>query len=379
LISCGNSSRLVVRRIRPIRVTRHPAEQPNGIVTDPLVIQDGQQGGLLRLVRSPETTGATVSRITLRAEATLDGEPIRAETLESFAETFAPAGFRKEAFLPAYGMAESTLAISFSPAGKGLVVDRVDAAALREGSATPARPEQTEDVLRIVGCGPAFEAHEVGVFDVDDAESAAPLADRKVGELRLRGPSVTRGYFEDAETTAAAFAGGWLRTGDLGYRAGGDVFVCGRLKEVIIVNGRNFYPQDIEWEASQVDGVRKGNVIAFGSRRGGDKELVILAFETSATDDAEKARMVAAIRTRVQDVVALSLDEVIPLAVGALPKTSSGKLQRTKTRQLWDEGELLARRSAREQDRVAQVTEIAKSQLGYLKVALFGPAKPDKK
>ena len=302
-------------------------------------------------------------------------EPIRAETLESFATTFAPWGFRKDAFVPAYGMAESTLAISFNPVGTGLVVDRVDGAQLREGKAAVAPAAQEDDVLRIVGCGPQFPGHQVGVFDLDDTDGARPLPERTVGELRLKGPSVTAGYFEDPETTAATFAGGWLKTGDLGYVADGHVFVCGRIKEVIIVNGRNFYPQDLEWEASQVDGVRKGNVIAFGTRHGGDKEIVVVAFETSATDPAEKTRLSHAIKARIQDTVGLTVDEVVALAAGALPKTSSGKLQRTKTKQLWEEGELLERRSVREQDRVAQVKEIAKSQLGYLKVALFGGEK----
>ncbi len=300
-------------------------------------------------------------------------EPIRAETLESFASTFASRGFRKDAFLPAYGMAESTLAISFD---RGLHTDRVRASALwAEGRAEPVGNDE-DDSLRLVGCGKSFEGHEVGVFALDDDKSERRLPDRSVGELRLRGPSVTSGYFDDAERTAEAFAGGWLRTGDLGYLADGAVFICGRSKEVVIVNGRNFYPQDIEWEASQIDGVRKGNVVCFGSGdTSSDREQVVLAYETAIEDPEQRKRIGNDIRSRVQDAVGVALDDVVAVDPGVLPKTSSGKLQRTKARELYESGELVDRRSAREVDRLDQVKTLARSQLDYLKLSLFGNRK----
>jgi acyl-CoA synthetase (AMP-forming)/AMP-acid ligase II len=142
---------------------------------------------------------------------------------------------------------------------------------------------------------------------------------------------------------------------------------------VVIINGRNFYPQDIEWEASQVEGVRKGNVIAFGTRGdGGEREAVVLAFESAVTEQARLDAMAKEIRGRVQEVVGLVLDDILPLAPGVLPKTSSGKLQRTKARELYENDELTKRRSQRESDRLDQVKSIAKSQLGYLKLAVFG-------
>jgi fatty-acyl-CoA synthase len=322
----------------------------------------------VKRVRERDLEGVDLSRWRV---AGCGAEPIRAETLEAFADTFAKVGFRKEAMLPAYGMAESTLAISFS---RGVPTDRVKASVLwAEGKALEQPDAADRDALRIVCCGKAFEKHEIGVFEQGDEQSARPLPERTVGELRLRGPSVTPGYFEEPELTREAFAGGWFKTGDLGYLAGGEVLICGRSKELVIVNGRNFYPQDIEWEASQVPGVRKGNVIAFATGgEDGDREHVALAFETAATEPEELRRMSADVRARVQAAVGLALDDVVALPAGALPKTSSGKLQRTKTRELYDKGELAARRSAREVDRLDQVKEIAKSQLEYLKLAVFG-------
>ncbi len=301
-------------------------------------------------------------------------EPIRAETLESFANTFAKLGFRQESFFPAYGLAESTLAVSFA---RGLPTDQVEAEALwAEGRAVP---KADGDTLRLVSCGRAFEGHEVGVFHHDDDKGEAQLPERTVGELRLRGPSVFDGYFEDSELSDRAFAGGWYRTGDLGYLADGSVYVCGRSKELLIVRGRNYYPQDIEWAASQIDGVRKGNVIAFGTA-GNDEtgEGAVIAFETSLEDPADRDRIAAAVRARVMELTGLALDDVLPLGAGVLPKTSSGKLQRTKTRELFERGELISRRSARQSDRVEQVKEVAKSQLAYFRLALFGGRKPRK-
>jgi fatty-acyl-CoA synthase len=297
-------------------------------------------------------------------------EPIRAETLEAFASKFAPYGFRRESFLPAYGMAESTLAISF---GKGIPVDSVRASVLSgENRAVPCQAGDN-DCQRIVGCGKAFEGHQIAVFAPEDDRSLDPLPDRVVGEFRLRGPSVCQGYFEDPALSAASIAGGWLKTGDLGYLVDGEVYVCGRSKELIIVNGRNFYPQDIEWSAHRVEGVRKGNVIAFGARGPDpDREWVVLAFETSSTDTADRQRMMSEIRASVQGSIGVALDDVVPLPAGALPKTTSGKLQRTKTRQLYETGELARRRGSRDANPIEQVRQIAASQFEYLKLAVVG-------
>ena len=299
-------------------------------------------------------------------------EPIRAENLRAFAEKFAQVGFSEKAFVSCYGMAESTLAISFSRLGEGVVTDTVEGDTLwSSGRAEPTAPE-TEGAATIVQCGPPFEDHDVRAFAESDLESAHPLGERAVGELRLRGPSVMAGYYNEPELTREAFAGGWLRTGDLGYIAGGNVHICGRSKEVIIVNGRNYYPQDLEWEAGKVVGVRKGNVIAFGTLKPyNDRERVVIAFETGAPED-ERQALKGEVRRVVQQALGLTVDDVVPLAGGVLPKTSSGKLQRAKTRELYETGVLLGRTSSRDSDPLDAVKEIAKSQLGCFRHALLG-------
>jgi fatty-acyl-CoA synthase len=300
-------------------------------------------------------------------------EPIRAENLQAFAQKFASVGFDEKAFVCCYGLAESTLAVSFSGVNKGVATDVVDGEKLwSEGRAEPLR-DGNAHASPIVRCGPAFEGHEIRVFSREDTESEKPLGEREVGEIRIRGASVMQGYHGDPEATRSAFAGGYLRTGDIGYIAEGEVYVCGRSKEVIIVNGRNYYPQDIEWEASHVEGVRKGNVIAFGTMTGpGDRERVVVAFETSVTDEKERQGLVAKAREAIQQAVGLTVDDIVPVAAGVLPKTSSGKLQRGKTRELYESGELTRRTSARDVDKLDLAKEFAKSQLGYFRHRLFG-------
>ncbi|MBL8739721.1 MAG: fatty acyl-AMP ligase [Myxococcales bacterium] len=303
-------------------------------------------------------------------------EPIRAENLQAFAQKFGTVGFNEKAFVSCYGMAESTLAVSFSPIGSGVQTDNVEGAALwAEGLAKPvtASADDAEKVASIVSCGPAFPEHEIAVFAETDANSDNPLPERSVGELRLRGPSVMVGYWNDAELTREAFAGGWLKTGDIGYLAGGNVHICGRSKEVIIVNGRNYYPQDMEWEASRVDGVRKGNVIAFGTMKPThDRERVVVVLETSVPEGPQRDTLKGEVRRVVQQAMGLTIDDVVPVDAGVLPKTSSGKLQRAKTRELYESGDLLSRGSIREVDTASVVKEVVKSQIGYFRHALLG-------
>ena len=307
-------------------------------------------------------------------------EPIRPESLEAFATAFEKVGFRKSAFLPSYGMAEATLAIAFTPAGQGMRTLTVDGPKLWAEGVAEATSDETDDAVRLVSCGPKFEGHDLAVFETDDLGSEKPLADNRVGEIRISGPSVMAGYWEDVERTREAFAGPFLRTGDLGFLCDGSVYICGRLKEVVIVNGRNYYPQDLEWEASKVAGVRKGNVIAFGARDPTgierDRERVVVAFEMQYSDEPERAQAVAQeVRKAVQEGLGLTIDDVVPVAAGALPKTSSGKLQRAKTRELYEAGELLRRTGKGEASRVEIAKSAALSQLSYLKLAVLGGRK----
>jgi fatty-acyl-CoA synthase len=258
-------------------------------------------------------------------------EPIRAQTLREFADRMAPAGFDHRAFLPSYGMAESTLAITFHPVGTPMVTDVVDADAMKRGEAEPAGPD-TATTLELVSCGVPFPGHDLQIR----SEQGEILGERRVGEIVIRGPSVTSGYFENAEATAETLSEGWLRTGDLGYLADGNVYVCGRLKDLIIIRGANHYPQDIEWVAADVPNVRRGNVVAFSVMREGIEQLVVAAEGTST--DAPELR--TAIAHRVNEALGLAPWHVAIVPVGTLPKTSSGKAQRRKTRQMFEEGHL---------------------------------------
>lgn len=313
-------------------------------------------------------------------------EPIRPETLEAFTSTFGKIGFKPQALLPSYGMAESSLAVAFTELGEGMKTFTVDGQTLwGEGIAKPVG-EDDEGAIRLVSCGPAFPSHQIGIFDAGrdegagDPESKHPLPEGRVGEIRIAGPSVMRGYWEDIEKTTEARAGAYLRTGDLGFLWQGRLYICGRSKEVVIVNGRNYYPQDMEWEASKVPGVRKGNVIAFGARDPSgverDRERVIIAFELQDAAMLEKAQeYVQKVRAAVQEGMALTLDDAVPLAPGTLPKTSSGKLQRAKARELYELGELANRTAPKAGGRMDVVKQAAKSQLSYFKLAVLGGRK----
>ncbi|MCB9624307.1 MAG: fatty acyl-AMP ligase, partial [Sandaracinus sp.] len=258
-------------------------------------------------------------------------EPIRAATLKEFADKFAPAGFKSTAFLPSYGMAESTLAITFHPVGTEMVVDVVDAEAMKDGVARPA-DETTKTPLEVVSCGVGFPEHDVQVVD----EQGNALPERRVGQVVARGPSVTKGYYDNADATAEALKDGWLQTGDLGYFADGNLYICGRMKDLIIIRGANHYPQDLEWSVGDLEGVRRGNVVAFSVMRDGTEELVMAAEANRA--DAERLRV--EIARKIQQEFGLTPTHVAICAVGALPKTSSGKAQRRKTKALFEAGDL---------------------------------------
>jgi fatty-acyl-CoA synthase len=263
-------------------------------------------------------------------------EPINPHAMRAFTETFAPCGLPATAIMPAYGMAEATLAIALKPAPERFTTLLADALAFQETGEVV--PPGDGAVIELVACGVPFRGHEVGAFD----ERGDRLEDGREGELWFRGPSVTAGYFRNPEATAAAFrADGWLRTGDLGVVRDGQVYVTGRIKDLIIVNGRNVHPQAVEWAVGTVDGVRHGNAVAF-SVPGDAGERLIVAVETK---DADHARLGAAVRAVVQAELGLSIADVACLRSGALPKTSSGKLQRRKTRELYLAGVLAAPRA----------------------------------
>lgn len=289
-------------------------------------------GFALATRRVPESEVKNLDLSSMRA-AGCGAEPIRAQTLNAFAERYAPAGFRPEALMPSYGMAEATVGISFSRWDIPMFVDRVDAAALGSGQA---RPSDSPDAAQVVGCGKAFPGHDVGAFD----DAGCRLPDRAVGELRVRGPSVAQGYFGDPEATRTVFADGWLRTGDLGYVVDGEILICGRSKDLIIRYGRNYYPSDIEAIVGEVTGVRTGNVVAFGvpAEEGGEDVVVV----AEVKDAALQAEIEAEVRLRINGDLGLVPRQVVLVPPATLPKTSSGKLRRGRTRELFLEHDLVA-------------------------------------
>jgi fatty-acyl-CoA synthase len=257
-------------------------------------------------------------------------EPIHAGTMRAFVERMARAGLKPEAMLPCYGMAEATLAMTFIGLDEAIKVDAIEPdACYEERRAVPATAAGSGQLLELVSCGRAFPGHEIGIFG-DDGQR---LGERQIGEIRFRGPSVAGGYFKNPEATAASFgADGWLRTGDLGYVADGELYISGRKKDILIIHGRNYYPQGIEWLAEEVPGVRKGNVVAFSVPAADTEEVVVVA-ETTELDPEARAEIVKKVKAHLNVQLSLAVADVRLLGVGELPKTSSGKLQRRKTRE----------------------------------------------
>jgi fatty-acyl-CoA synthase len=254
-------------------------------------------------------------------------EPINPATMRAFVETFAPAKLKPQALLPSYGMAEATLAISFIGVEEELTTDIIDTDAYQqERVAEPTSVEHlsTGRAQEFVSCGKAFPRHEVGVFD----DAGKRLKDRQIGELWVRGPSIARGYYEDAEATQRTFGNGWLKTGDFGYVVQGNVFITGRKKDIIIINGRNYDPQRMEWIVDELPEVRKGSTVAF-SRPGPQSEELVIVLESRTQKPEELKELV---KQKINENLQLLPVDVVIAPVGSLPKTSSGKLQRAKTR-----------------------------------------------
>jgi len=289
----------------------------------------------VRKVRDKELQGLDLSswRVALNGS-----EAVSPETLERFVHRFAPYGFRPEAFMPAYGLAEVAVALTFSPVGQGFRVDTIDRARFERGrEAQPASPGASRP-LRFVSCGKALPGYAVRVVD----EAGHPLEERQVGRIELRGPSLTPGYYRNPEATRAVLHDGWMDSGDLGYLAGGELFVTGRLKDLIIVGGRNLYPTELEEVVGELSGIRKGCVAAFGvpSPELGTERLVVIA-ETREQAPEAHARLRAAITERLAELLDLPPDEVVLAPPGSVRKTSSGKLRRGATRDAWLRGQLI--------------------------------------
>ncbi|MCO6431153.1 MAG: fatty acyl-AMP ligase [Deltaproteobacteria bacterium] len=260
-------------------------------------------------------------------------EPIDYRTIENFCDKFKKCGFNARAFVPSYGLAESTLAVAFEDIEHGMKVDAVKRHSLARGVADP--ESGGNSAVKIVCCGRPFAGHELMIA----GDNLSPCPERVIGEILVRGPSIMKGYYNNQEATAAAMHEGWLRTGDLGYLVGGKLYVCGRKKDLVIIAGRNYYPSDIEAMVSQVEGVRTGNVIAFSISGEGVQEELVIAAEIAA--GIERGReLVEAIRSHLLETLGVKASHVLLLRPGTLPKTSSGKLQRQRAKELYVAGTL---------------------------------------
>src|SRR6185369_8852707 len=283
----------------------------------------------VRRVKDAELDGLDLSSWRV---AGCGAEPIQAATLEAFAAKFARTGFRAASLVAAYGLAEHTLAVTLAPRDRGLRVDAVRSRELvADRRAVPCSPD-TPDASRLVGCGRPFAGHALRVVD----DEGHPVGERIVGEILVSGPSVTRGYVNGPGATDAVARQGWLATGDLGYLADGELFVCGRRKEMIIVGGRNYFPQDIERVVHEVPGIRSGGVAAFAATAPGHPDRAVVVVETRGPVSADALQ--AEVRRRVLQATGLAVDEIVLAPNGTIDRTTSGKLRRTELRERYAAG-----------------------------------------
>ena len=262
-------------------------------------------------------------------------EPVSSITIARFADRFAPYGFRPEMMAPVYGLAENSVGLAFPPLGRPPLIDRIDRAALDRSEVARVVTDGRADALALVACGRPLPRHEIRVVD----ETGRELPERHEGRLQFRGPSATRGYFRNLEKTRALFDGDWLETGDRGYIAGGDVFITGRIKDLIKRAGRNIYPQELEETVGSLEGVRKGCVAAFPTvdPRAGTERLIVMA-ETRVTEAAAREAIRKSIVIASQSLLNLAPDEVALVAPHTVPKTSSGKVRRSAARAMFEAG-----------------------------------------
>ncbi len=263
-------------------------------------------------------------------------EPIHASTLSAFAEKFRVCGFDERSFQPSYGLAEIVLAATIAPRGRKLRVERLladDVTVRRLATRANGRPAET---VSVVACGRPLPDHAVRIVD----EDGRTLPERHIGEIVLSGPSVSPGYYNDIDTTRMTIRNGLLFTGDLGYLSNGELFVCGRVKDLIIVNGRKYHPQDLEWGVADLAGIRRGRVVAFGTTSDAGPDRTVIIAEPSGTVPADE--LTDAIRRRIVDVCGLVVDDVVLVPSGTVARTTSGKLKRSATKMLYERGDLAA-------------------------------------
>lgn len=264
-------------------------------------------------------------------------EPVSVQSLRTFTERFGRCGFPTSAMAPVYGLAECSVGLAFPPLGRQPLIDRIDRDQLSlHGSAEPAGPDDPRP-LELPACGQPLPGHEIRVVD----ETGRELGERREGRIEFRGPSATIGYFRNEAKTRELLHGDWRDTGDRGYMAGGDIFITGRIKDIIIRAGRHLYPQEIEEAVASVPGVHKGGVAVFGvADRASGTERVVVLVETREIDPAARA----ALQTRAHEVVADTAgtppDEIVLAPPRTVPKTSSGKIRRSAAKEMYQSGDI---------------------------------------
>jgi len=274
--------------------------------------------------------------------AALNGaEPVNPDTLDRFAQRFGRYGFRREAQLPVYGLAEAALAVTVPPLNRGPLIDRIERETFTaQGRAVAARTDDAT-AISFVSSGKPIPRHEVRIVDPSGIE----VTDRTEGFLWFRGPSATSGYYQNAAATEQLLPMGpavgdgeyaWVSSGDRAYRADGEIYVTGRVKDIIIKGGRNLYPHEVEELAARAEGIRKGCIVAFGQKdeASGTEKLIVVA-ETREREASRRAAIVAAVTEQVSQGLGLPPDRVELIRPGSIPKTSSGKLRREETKQLY--------------------------------------------
>lgn len=257
---------------------------------------------------------------------------IRPDVMQNFVNAFAEAGFKASAFLPSYGLAEATLAVTIMPPGEGIRVELVEEERLSGAPRDLSRPARYR---AIVNCGKAIRGMEVAIL----GEKGEHLADHRIGKVWCRGTSVMHSYFRDPESTAACLVDGWLDTGDMGYLVNGYLFIVGRAKDMIIINGKNHWPQDIEWAVEQMPGFNHGDIAAFALETENGEETAAVLVHCRVSDEDKRVELREQIRDKVRSVTGMNcVVELVPPRT--LPRTSSGKLSRAKAKKLYLSGEI---------------------------------------
>lgn len=257
---------------------------------------------------------------------------IRPDVMQAFVDAYGDAGFKASAFLPSYGLAEATLAVSIMPPGEGISVELVEESEL---SGIPAAADKPKRFRAIVNCGKPVRDMAVEVR----SEDGSLMEERGIGRIWASGPSIMHGYFRDEVSTTACMKYGWLDTGDMGYMSNGYIFVVGRAKDMIIINGKNHWPQDIEWAVEQLPGFKSGDIAAFAITTPGGEESPAVLVQCRTTDQDERTKLRDTIRDKVRAITGMNcVVELVPPRT--LPRTSSGKLSRAKARNLYLSGEI---------------------------------------